>query len=55
MGNPFLESEAEQEAEKEVPSFTLAIISRRSRLRAGLQDFDLNVQQVIPSPLRHQI
>lgn len=33
MGNPFLETES---TEKEVPSFTLAIISRRSRLRAGL-------------------
>ncbi len=33
MGNPFLE--AEQSSEKEGPSFTLAIISRRSRFRAG--------------------
>lgn len=36
MGNPFLE-EVEAEGEKaEPPSFTLAIISRRSSHRAGL-------------------
>ena len=38
MGNPFLEGEQspKEEEEEEVPTFTLAIISRRSRYRAGM-------------------
>ena len=36
MGNPFLEGEqSPKKEEEEVPTFTLAIISRRSRFRAG--------------------
>ena len=46
MGNPFLEEEEEKEEGKaEPPSFTLAIISRRSRLRAGMHVMTLQNYQ----------